>query len=225
MLIAPKPVRNCTQFENNSAASFRPSFAHQIFETDKFIFGYKDLKIRMYYTAANLNIYFDTEYSAQTSGWKADDVKRSVLKLLTTSDGNTIHCTNIDGFRSEIDKEAKFVPFGEKRHSWKVEQDGGERKLGIYECNSNAPGFLDFHTRLQTFFAWLVDAPTYIATFRICFVLFPFFRLMLNAFEFNVLFCYEKHSSEGKTMFATVATRIFVCTTCVRNIYGHKFFV
>lgn len=156
-------VRDRQEVDEDSATSFHPAFAHQIFGENECIFGYKDLKIRLYYTAGPLNIYFGTKYTQRIDDinkddLKADDINGNITKLLTTG----CYYTNIDEFLSKLDKEKDFRPFGEKIHSWDIEHDKKKRTFEIYECNKNTPGFLAFHARLQTFLLWFVDAASYI---------------------------------------------------------------
>lgn len=144
--------------------SFHPEFAHQIFGENENIFGYKDLRVRLYYTAGPLNIYLGQKYSSKIDdinkdGQKADDIVSNITKLLTTG----CFYTNIDEFLSKLDKEESFQPYGKKIHSWTVETEDNEtRTFEIYECDKNTPGFLLFHARLQTFLLWFVDAASYI---------------------------------------------------------------
>lgn len=160
------PVRDRSDIDDDVVPSFQPEFAHQIFGENECIFGYKDLKIRLYYTAGPLNIYMGIKYTSriddiQSDGLKGDDISGSVTKLLTTG----CYYTNIDEFLTKLDKEGSFQPFGEKVCSWNIEDEDNEhRTIEIYECNILTPGFLAFHARLQTFLLWFVDAASYIDT-------------------------------------------------------------
>lgn len=157
-------VRRREEIEENSSTAFYPEYAHQIFGENENIFGYKDLRIRLYYTAGPLNIYLGQKYTSKVDdvsncGQKADDVIGNITKLLTTG----CYYTNIDEFLSKLSKEESFQPFGRKIHSWNIETDKNEvRTFEIYECDKNTPGFLAFHARLQTFLLWFVDAASYI---------------------------------------------------------------
>lgn len=159
-------VRERSNIDDDSAEPFSPEFAHQIFGENECIFGYKDLKIRVYYTAGPLNIYLGIKYTSriddiQTDGLKGDDIDGSITKLLTAG----CYYTNIDEFLTKLDKEESFEPFGEKVYSWDVEdEDNVRRTFEIFECNIHTPGFLAFHARLQTFLLWFVDAASYIDT-------------------------------------------------------------
>ena len=159
-------VRNRSEIDDDTASSFHPEFAHQIFGENECIFGYKDLKIRLFYTAGPLNIYMGIKYTSriediQNDGLKSDAVDGAISKLLTTG----CYYTNIDEFLSKLDKEESFVPFGEKLYSWDIENENNtHRTFEIYECNIDTPGFLGYHARLQTFLLWFVDAASYIDT-------------------------------------------------------------
>lgn len=187
-----KLIRNRGEIDDDTASSFSPEFAHQIFGENECIFGYKDLKIRLFYTAGPLNIYMGIKYTSrvediQNDGLKSDDVSGAISKLLTTG----CYYTNIDEFLSKLDKEESFGPFGEKIFSWDVEQDDNtNRTFEIYECNIDTPGFLGFHARLQTFLLWFVDAASYIDT---------------ADRQWTFLVAYEKYTSaNGRIQYATV---------------------
>lgn len=161
MAICPFTVRH--RDEIDTAKSFRPEFAHQIFDENECIFGYKDLRICLFYTAGPLNIYLDIKYSSKVeelgiSGMKSDDIMTSISKLLTFG----CFYTNIDEFVAKLDKEESFQPFGDKVHSWTIEKENSSRTYETYECNVSTPGFKAFHSRLQTFLLWFVDAASYI---------------------------------------------------------------
>ncbi|XP_031635725.1 histone acetyltransferase type B catalytic subunit [Contarinia nasturtii] len=159
-----KLIRNRGEINDDTATSFHPEFAHQIFGENECVFGYKDLKIRLFYTAGPLNMYMGIKYTSriediQSNGLKSDDVCNGISKLLTTG----CYYTNIDEFLSKLDKEESFVPFGEKMFSWEIEQENNtHRTFEIFECNIETPGFIAYHARLQTFLLWFVDAASYI---------------------------------------------------------------
>lgn len=159
-------VRHRSEIADDTATSFNPEFAHQIFGENECIFGYKDLKIRLFYTAGPLNIYMGVKYTSriddiQNDGLKGDDVIGAISKLLTTG----CYYTNIDEFLTKLDKEESFKPFGEKVYSWEIEQENNVRRtFEIYECTVDTPGFVAYHARLQTFLLWFVDAASYIDT-------------------------------------------------------------
>jgi len=183
-----KLVRDRNDIENDSI-NFSPAYAHQVFGENENIFGYKDLKVRIFYTAGPLNMYLGYKYSVRVDerdGFKADDVTGKISQLLTTG----CYFTSVDEFCSRLDKDESFVPLGEMVDAMTVTQDGKERHFEFYNCNGNTPGFASFHTRLQTFLMWFVDAASYID---------------IDDPQWMFFVCYEKYTnSEGKSMYATV---------------------
>lgn len=156
-------VREREEIEEDSSTSFHPEYAHQIFGENESIFGYKDLRIRLFYTAGPLNIYLGTKYSNKVDeiskdGLKADDIIGNVSKLLTTG----CYYTSVDEFLSKLKKDESFQPFGMKVHSVEIETEKQQRTFEFYECTNKTPGFVAFHARLQTFLLWFVDAGSYI---------------------------------------------------------------
>lgn len=154
------PVRDRNDIDDDSI-NFSPEYAHQVFGENESIFGYKDLKVRIFYTAGPLNMYLGCKYSArvdQNDGFKADDVTGKISQLLTSG----CYFTSIDEFCSRLDKDESFIPLGEMVDALKVTKDGKNRQFEFYSCDANTPGFVSFHTRLQTFVMWFVDAASYI---------------------------------------------------------------
>lgn len=60
-----KLVREAKDLDDTE--SFQPEMAHQIFGQEENIFGYKDLKVKLYFSAGPLDIYFNTEYSKKVT--------------------------------------------------------------------------------------------------------------------------------------------------------------
>lgn len=145
----------------DSATNFSPQFAHQVFGENESIFGYRDLKVRLYYTAGPLNMYFGYKYSSRVDtlgSFKPDDITGKVSELLTSG----CYFTSMDEFCSRLDKDESFVPFGELVDKLTVTEDGKERHFEFYNCDAKTQGFVAFHTRLQTFVMWFVDAASYL---------------------------------------------------------------
>lgn len=186
-----KLIRRREELEEGQTETFHPEYAHQIFGENESIFGYKDLRIRLYYSAGPLNIYLGLKYSVKIddinpNGLKADDVVGIVSKLLTTG----CYYTNIDEFVTKLEKEESFRPLGTKIHSWSIDSnDNVTRTFEIYECNTKTPGFLAYHARLQTFLMWFVDAASFID---------------IEDPQWQFFVCYEKYTNaDGKTVYAT----------------------
>lgn len=100
-------------------AAFQPEMAHQIFgETEK-IFGYKDLRVQLYYNAGSLNVYFDTKYSAKLTS-EEHHIKPDDISLLITDKFTGGYITDLTEFLSTIEKDEKFQPYGEKLNEFQV---------------------------------------------------------------------------------------------------------
>ncbi|WAR05561.1 HAT1-like protein [Mya arenaria] len=102
------------------------------------IFGYKNLEIQMYYTAARLNTYLNIRYKDKVSpekheGLKPDDVIGSLAKEIPPG-----YYSNIDDFNGE------------------------KREFEIYKTDIECPGFREYHQRLQTFVLFFIDAASFI---------------------------------------------------------------
>lgn len=156
-----KLVRQESDIEANDNA-FHPDMSHQVFGDHESIFGYKDLQIQMYYSAARLNTYIGMTHSdkvtpARFDGIQADDVLGTLAKEVPPG-----FYSNIDEFAASLPKDANFKPFGELLHSYSVLKRGEERCFEIYKTDIEAPGFREYHERLQTFILFFIDAASYI---------------------------------------------------------------
>ena len=64
--------------------SFNPGMSHQIFGAKENIFGYSDLKVQLYYTAANLFQYykksFDVVITKTDGGIDPDNIEEKVIE-------------------------------------------------------------------------------------------------------------------------------------------------
>ncbi|XP_050354789.1 histone acetyltransferase type B catalytic subunit [Nymphalis io] len=187
-----KLVRSAADIENDDT-SFGPEMCHQVFGENENIFGYTDLKIKLYYSAGSLKTYLGISYSdmidpKKSGGLKADDVEGALKNVLAPG-----YVTNLDVFVSFLEKDKLFTPQGELIHSFTTTPyDGGEsRTFEIYYCETSTPGFLGYHERLQTFLLWYIDAASFIDVDD---DLWTFFTV------------FEKYrSSEGSTRYATAA--------------------
>uniref|UniRef100_A0ACB8G0T2 Histone acetyltransferase 1 n=1 Tax=Sphaerodactylus townsendi TaxID=933632 RepID=A0ACB8G0T2_9SAUR len=61
-----KLVRFQEDLEDDSM-TFHPEFSHQVFGDDEVAFGYKGLKILLYYIAGNLSTLFRIDYSSKVN--------------------------------------------------------------------------------------------------------------------------------------------------------------
>lgn len=82
-------------------------------------------------------------------GLKADNVN------VITEYFPTGYYTNLEEFLNVMEKKAKtFEPAGEKIHEFKAD----DRTFQIYLAESSTPNFQKYHTRLESFIFWYIDA-------------------------------------------------------------------
>lgn len=179
-----KLVRQLADIADDSC-TFRPVMSHQVFGDREAIFGYQDLKIQLYYSAARLTTYFGISYSDKVTadkfeGIEADEIFGKISDKLQPG----FH-TNLDDFCSELDKDINFVPFGELQHSFTT--DGGKHSWEIYVCEVTTPGFQKYHERLQTFVLWFIDAASFIDA---------------DDDHWRFFLVYEKYCLDGNTRYA-----------------------
>lgn len=84
------------------------------------IFGYRDLRVKLYYTAGCLETYLGMTYSEKINkaiyeGVEADEVLPKVVEKLAPD----VH-DNIDSFIKSLKKDDTFRPHGELLHSVSV---------------------------------------------------------------------------------------------------------
>ncbi|RUS88450.1 hypothetical protein EGW08_003787 [Elysia chlorotica] len=156
-----KFVRTEDDIENVDGV-FHPEMTHQIFGDSEMIFGYKGLDISIYYTAANLVPYFNISFKAAVNEKQFDVPADNVEKLLL-DDLPPGYVTSLDQFRQALPEEATFRPFGELIDSYSVETRNGTRKtFEVYFTKIEEPGFRKYHSRMQTFIKFFIDAASYI---------------------------------------------------------------
>ncbi|PSN37476.1 Histone acetyltransferase type B catalytic subunit [Blattella germanica] len=177
-----KLVRQLADVKDEECA-FNPEMSHQVFGDSENIFGYRDLKIQLYYSAAKLITYFGFNYSEKVDPNKfedftADDIYEKVSSYLPEG-----FYTNLDDFCNELDKDANFVPYGDLQHSFS--SDG--RNWEIYLCKVTTQNFLKYHERLQTFVLWYIDAASFIDA---------------DDEHWRFFIIYEKYNMDGSTRYA-----------------------
>ncbi|XP_054262590.1 histone acetyltransferase type B catalytic subunit [Macrosteles quadrilineatus] len=157
-----KLVRVEEDLEDDSI-SFKPEMSHQIFGDSESIFGYKELTVKLYYSACRLTMYLGLEYQTVVDpnlfgGVKPDNVMKIIQEKLQVP----AVLTNIDEFSKALKDDDSFQPFGDKLASFSVKQGNGNKNYEIYHCDTNNKKFLNFHERLQTFVLFYIDAASYI---------------------------------------------------------------
>ncbi|XP_074605362.1 histone acetyltransferase 1 [Brevipalpus obovatus] len=154
----------------NDEFTFQPEFCHQLFGQSENIFGYKNLRINLYYSASKLIRYMSVKYSEKVSmelsqGVPADDIYSIMSEALG---GECL--TNIDQFSSQLASDHTFKPHGSQMDCFNVQDKNPsngmprERCFEIYRCDMDVPGFESYHKNMQTFLTWFIDAASYIDT-------------------------------------------------------------
>ncbi|KAK3106449.1 hypothetical protein FSP39_020292 [Pinctada imbricata] len=181
-----KLVRQESDIEDDSK-SFFPEMSHQIFGENESIFGYRDLRVELYYSAANLTTYLNLQYSDKVSpekddGLQADNVVQTMAKELAPG-----FLTNKEEFLHRLPEDANFKPFGDLKHSYKVIKDNEERHFEVYNTDIESPGFRAYHERLQTFLLFFIDAASFIDA---------------DDERWNFYLLFERYKSNGNPMYA-----------------------
>ncbi|XP_047366105.1 histone acetyltransferase type B catalytic subunit-like [Vespa velutina] len=156
-----KLIRDINDLEDDRT-SFKPEMSHQIFGDSETIFGYRDLKVKLYYSAGSLETYLGMTYSEKVNkltyeGVEADEVLSKVAEKLTPN----IH-TNLDPFVESLKKDRTFRPYGELLYSFSVNDNDCTRQFEVYKADMTCKGFREYHQRLQTFVLWYIDAANFI---------------------------------------------------------------
>ncbi|XP_046546607.1 histone acetyltransferase type B catalytic subunit-like [Haliotis rubra] len=175
--------------------TFKPEMTHQLFGDQESIFGYKDLVVEMYYSACRLSTYINMKYSEKLTPDKIVDSAAislpppdNVLPTLTKELPPGFY-TSRDEFITSLAKDANFKPFGEKLHSYTVNKDNVNREFEIFKTDIEAPGFREYHDRLQTFILFYIDAASFID---------------VDDDRWSYYLLFEKYQSNGNPMHAIV---------------------
>ncbi|XP_003395429.2 histone acetyltransferase type B catalytic subunit [Bombus terrestris] len=156
-----KLVRSVEDIENDQN-TFKPEMSHQVFGDSESIFGYRDLRVKLYYSAGCLETYLSMSYSEKINkvlyeGVEADEVLPNIAEKLAPQ----IH-TNIDAFIESLKKDEIFIPHGELLHSFSISDENCTRKFEVYKADMTYNGFKEYHQRLRTFVLWYIDAANFI---------------------------------------------------------------
>ncbi|XP_012276079.1 histone acetyltransferase type B catalytic subunit [Orussus abietinus] len=184
-----KLVRNVEDLEDDKT-SFKPEMSHQVFGTSESIFGYRDLKVKLYYSAGSLETYLGMSYAEKVNksiyeGVEADEVLQKISEFLVPQVHNSL-----DSFISSLHKEETFRPYGELLHSFSINADDNIRQFEVYKGNMNCKGFREYHQRLQTFLLWYIDAANFID---------------IDDDQWHYFNMFEKYTSNtGSTRYATI---------------------
>ncbi|XP_014245051.1 histone acetyltransferase type B catalytic subunit-like [Cimex lectularius] len=154
-----KMIRHANDLSNDSGV-FKPDMSHQIFGDDEQIYGYENLLIKLYYSAANLTTYLGVEYKDRLD----DAVPANIEKTLADKYECSNFITNIDEFGRILEKEKNFNPFGELLNSFTINDNDSFRTFCVYKCTTDSKEFLEYHAKMQTFVLWFIDAASFINT-------------------------------------------------------------
>lgn len=160
-------VRSQTDLEDDNSKSgpetqsFNPEFTHQLFGQNENIFGYKDLKVKIYYTSGKLSRFVSLSYSEKIppkDGMEADDVLGIIREKVPGA-----FTSNIDQFSKMLTEDCSFKPMGDKltQHELKGE-NGVNRVYEVYRADAATPGFPKYHESMQTFLLWFIDGASYV---------------------------------------------------------------
>ncbi|XP_034836050.1 histone acetyltransferase type B catalytic subunit [Maniola hyperantus] len=230
-----KLVREVEDIEDDDT-TFGPDMCHQVFGENENIFGYTDLRIKLFYSAASLQTYIGISYSDKidpkiSGGLKPDDAEGALQKVLAPG-----YVTNIDQFVSMLKKDRQFKPHGILVQTFTtVNRDGGEtQNFEVYYSETSTPGFLAFHERLQTFLLWYVDAASFIDvdddqwTF---FTVFEKYRSSEGDYRYAVsayatvyrYYAYPRHTRPRISQVLTLPPyrKMGICANLLQAIYSH----
>lgn len=156
-----KLIREASQLSENGNA-FKPTMCHQIFGPSETIFGYKNLRIQLYFSASFLTPYLGITYSEKVNAKRVNDVEADNVEKILMEKLQITFNRNIDEFSRMLENESKFKPMGTLKHTFKVSAEEGEKCFVVYKCETSTIGLIPYHERLQTFIYWFIDAANYI---------------------------------------------------------------
>ncbi|XP_043277362.1 histone acetyltransferase type B catalytic subunit [Venturia canescens] len=156
-----KLVREEKDLEDDET-TFAPEMSHQVFGDSETIFGYKDLRVKLYYSAGSLETYLGMVYSEKLDTQAYEGVKPDkVLSKVSEKLAPQVH-DNMDSFVASLQKDDNFKPYGELLHSFTVDDNGNNRQFEVYKADMSYKGFATYHQRLQTFLLWYIDAANFV---------------------------------------------------------------
>ncbi|XP_037068304.1 histone acetyltransferase type B catalytic subunit-like [Pollicipes pollicipes] len=183
----------CKEDLERDETTFKPEMSHQIFGETETIFGYKELSVKLYYSAARLSPYLGMSYTSKVDPKKAEGVQPDeVLKPVAEKLPQTFF-TNLDDFVKALDKDASFRPYGELLHTFgpSLSSDGdgaSPRTFEVYLATAETPGLREHHEALQTFLLWYIDAASFID---------------IDDDRWRFFVCFERYkTAEGETRYA-----------------------
>lgn len=142
---------------NDPKAAFYPDMTYQVFGNMEKIFGYKDLVVKMYYTACSLKLYININYSSKVDsekfGMNSDNIMEKLKDYITPN----FH-TNIDVFEKCLEDEPSFKPYGKQLDQFIINQNEENKKFEVYIIEDENTEFKEYFNQLQTFVLWYIDS-------------------------------------------------------------------
>ncbi|XP_014250513.1 histone acetyltransferase type B catalytic subunit-like isoform X1 [Cimex lectularius] len=155
-----KLIRNACDLWNDNGI-FRPKMSHQIFGEEEQIYGYENLVIKVNYAAASLTIFISIYYKERLE----DAMPANIMKTLADKYECRNFVTNINEFERLLKNEESFKPFGDLLNKFTIEKsESSLHTFSIYKCSAETTGFLEYHSKMQTFLLWFIDAASFINT-------------------------------------------------------------
>ncbi|XP_050529877.1 histone acetyltransferase type B catalytic subunit [Daktulosphaira vitifoliae] len=155
-----KLVRKVSDIGDTKTA-FHPDMTYQVFGNMEKIFGYKDLVVKMYYTACSLKLYIGVEYSTKVDPSKfdvnPDDIMEKLKEYISPD-----FCTNLNLFEKYLENESSLKPYGKLLDEFLISDHNDQIKYEVYVIEDENTSFKDYFNQLQTFVLWYIDASNFI---------------------------------------------------------------
>jgi len=184
LLRTPKDLED----SDSEDVDFEPGMTHQIYGENENIFGYKDLRIDFWMSASTLKTYINVNYAEKidkikTDGVDADPVLEPMLKIM--AEGQVLESKEEMAAHLLSDKVTKFKPLGNKIDEFKGPSDSS---FEIYHIDcATSPSFQDYHSKLQPWIMFYIDAASYID---------------IDDSNWRFFLVYEKFQAEGETRYS-----------------------
>ncbi|CAH8444873.1 unnamed protein product [Schistosoma mattheei] len=151
----------------DSVDTFNPEFTHQIFGESEQIFGYRDLKVGIFYTADSLSTCIDISYTSKvdpqlSKGVMPDDIMHILSDVYPYNISK-----NLNDFSKNFDEKFTFTPYGVNRYSYQIMKDKCPKKFSVFFIEHGMPGFekfLEYHKRMESFLLFFIDGASAIST-------------------------------------------------------------
>ncbi|XP_032673414.1 histone acetyltransferase type B catalytic subunit [Odontomachus brunneus] len=152
----------CIEDLDSEEIIFKPEMSHQVFGSMETIFGYRDLKVQLFYAAGCLETFLGMTYTEKANDLDFEGVEPDkVLTKMAEKLAPNVHYS-LDTFVNALKKDDTFKPEGELLHSFTINDNGTSRQFEVYKADINSKKFKEYHQRVQTFLLWYIDAANFI---------------------------------------------------------------